>query len=799
VNRRFSVAILIGAVALAPRSGAAQGQAPARTPDSIVVTGLRRVTRHEVLQTTGFTAGQAIGYRDVQRAVEALYATGQYADVQVLQDTAGGRQLLIVRVREQPILSKWTVRGVVRLTERSVKDKVQLSEGRAYNPPAVIRAEGRIDSLYRDQGYYLAKVRTIRLYDPDSSHVRVVFDIDEGRRVAISRIDFQGNTRFHADELVGTMRTKPEGFWWFRSGEYDDDKLREDLLVRLAKFYGDRGYVDFQVLGDTLLVNDSTGKATLVVRVSEGQPREVGAFEIVGNRRFSTEDLEAMYPFSTEARAGVLGIGPTHAAVQYFNQDKWDAATRALQTLYFNNGYIYMTVRHDVIRRVADGKEMVDLRWVINEGQPAIVNKVEIVGNDVTHELVIRDAITVVPGDVYRQDAMIRSYQNISNLGYFEQPLPFPDTRPANDQGDVDIIFRVSEKHTGNINFGASLGQGTGVGGFVGLEEPNLFGRGKRGRIQWQFGQSVNQFDVSYTDPAIRESRISATLDLHDYRVQYQISNLGTLSSRGASLQFGFPAFGDRYTRLFLNYGVDVQTFAGSSSTAFNAEFSCNDCVRSTVGASIARDTRIDLPFPTGGAMHQVSLSQSGGILGGTGNFQRLDLEGHWFAPLGETGTRGKSQIKFVMGLNARSGFVFGNCPFFNQLFTMGGTQYGIPLRGYDEFSITPNGFDPTASVTLANPQAFGKAYFSLTGELGVRLSQMFYISIFSDAGNVWARASAIDPTELFRSAGIGFSMVSPLGPIGVDLAYGFDRTDALGNPMPGWKANIRLGNLLFQ
>src|SRR5438034_11045332 len=93
-----------------------------------------------------------------------------------------------------------------------------------------------------------------------------------------------------------------------------------------------------------------------------------------------------------------------------------------MRTLYYNNGYIYMQPRADVIRRTAaDGKPVVDLRWVINEGQPAIVNKIEIVGNDVTHERVIREAIILLPGDVFRQDALLRSYQNISNLGFFQR------------------------------------------------------------------------------------------------------------------------------------------------------------------------------------------------------------------------------------------------------------------------------------------------------------------------------------------------------------------------------------------
>jgi len=141
-------------------------------------------------------------------------------------------------------------------------------------------------------------------------------------------------------------------------------------------------------------------------------------------------------------------------------------------------------------------------------------------------------------GHVFRQDALLASYQRVSNLGFFNQPLPFPDTRPANEQGDIDVVFHVSEKRTGNINFGASVGQGTGVGGFLGLDEPNLFGQGKRGRFQWQFGKNINDFDVSFTDPAIRESRISGTIGLHNTRVRYVIAGgdiTGVEKAKGAA------------------------------------------------------------------------------------------------------------------------------------------------------------------------------------------------------------------------------------------------------------------------
>ena len=783
----------------APRPCGAQGErATVPVPDSIAAEGGQRNTPLSIIQTSGLVPGRAATYRDLQRALTTLYGTGQFDDVRLEQtSTRAGKNVLVIRVRERPLLVKWAVRGVQQVGEGGVKDKITLTEGRPLDPAAVALSRARVDSLYRAAGYYRARVRPVYVFEGDSTRVRVVFDVEEGRRVAIARVEIEGNTHFTDEQIVERMKTRPEGFWWFQSGEYDDDRVASDLREGLPTFFGGRGYVDFQVLGDTLIVDEAGGKATLVLRVSEGDPYRVGTFEIVGNRRFSTDELATFYPFTEVERTGLLGLGGRPEAM-YFNDQKWQDATQKVQTHYYNSGYIYVRVQPAVLRRTGlDGKPVVDLRWEITEGQPAIVNRVEIRGNEVTHERVIREAIVLIPGDVFRQDALLASYQRISNLGFFNQPLPPPDTRPANEQGDIDVIFRVSEKRTGNVNFGASVGQGTGLGGFLGLDEPNLFGQGKRGRFQWQFGRNINDFEISFTDPAVRESRISGTVSLHNTRVRYVIANVGRLRRRGGSLQFGFPMFGDNYSRLFLSYGIDQQTFSGSSSNqAFGSAFSCNDCIRSTFGASLLRDTRIDLPFPTAGTMVQLGLSQSGGLLGGRGNFQRAELEGKFYAPLGQLSAGGGGGgVKFVLAFSTRSGFVFGDAPFFEQLFTLGGTQFFIPLRGYDEASITPFGYDPNASARGASPNAFGKSFFMMTGELGMRVSQMLYLSTFFDAGNVWARPAQYNPTRLFRGAGVGVAVISPLGPLGIDFAYGFDRTDELGRPKPAWKLHFKLGN----
>jgi outer membrane protein insertion porin family len=86
-----------------------------------------------------------------------------------------------------------------------------------------------------------------------------------------------------------------------------------------------------------------------------------------------------------------------------------------------------------------------------------------------------------------------------------------------------------------------------------------------------------------------------------------------------------------------------------------------------------------------------------------------------------------------------------------------------------------------------------------MTAELGVRLSGMLYLSSFYDVGNVWAQAGDFNPARLFRGAGLGISMVSPVGPMGLAVAYGFDRRDLNGLPAPAWKLHFSIGQLFVQ
>jgi len=816
-TRLLALAVLAaGSAVISPAD--AQDPAPATpqqpgrcaTPDTLIVEGNRRASDGTVRSSVGFTRGQTLTSTSLQQAIRAIYATGQFSDVRLgCVIRPDGSTALRVRVRERPLLRAIRVEGADAVSGRTVRDRVDLVAGTPVDPAAVTRSAAAIDSLYEAKGLYLSQVDVDSVAAGDS--LDLVFRIREGGRIAISGVEIVGNQRLSGEDVVGAMKSKPEGFLWYRPGTFDESELATDVGQRIPGLYASRGFIDAVVTQDTVIIDRRRGKALVRIGIEEGPQYRVGRFDVVGNQRFSSEQVRGYFPFDgegptiTQRVTDVLRGRDRQEGV--FDQERWDAATEALRTAYNNEGYIFAQLNPVLDRTVGpDSVPVVNLRWEITEGNPAIINRVEIVGNDYTEEACIRRQLLVLPGDVFNRDRLIRSYESLANLGFFETPLPNPDVAPSGEEGDVDIVFTVKERRTGNVNFGASMGQGTGVGGFIGLDQPNLFGQCKRGSVQWQFGRYINDANISYTDPAIRGSLVSGTVAAYNTRSQYYIGDLGRSTRRGGSLRFGFPVRNSNWTRAFLSYGGESVKFGGSGLLGeIDDSLSTSSSFRSTLGLDLVRDTRIGLPFAVAGSSQNLSLQFNGGPLGGDMSFQRYTTEVKGYTPIASIGVggMGSQPMQFVLGLTARAGALFGDPGqfFYSQAFALGGVQFGEQLRGYPEFSVTPSGFVDSTSTYQATRGSFGNAYFTTTAELGLRLNSMIYVNAFMDAGNVWRRASDFDPTRLYRGIGLGASVVTPLGPLGLDYAYGLDRTvrdpvTGIVRPAPKWQFHFRLGQL---
>ena len=270
---RAALVAAIGALASAPMlaQGLPSGGDRCAAPDTLLVRGAVRTSAASILTLSGLTAGTRLtAGTEVQRAIQAIFASGDYDDVRASCDLLdNGKAALVFDVRERPLLRDISVVGAKAQTQRAVEDRVELLIGRPVDPALVTRGMARIDSLYQSTGYYLARI-TADTTVIDSTHITLKLRIDEGPRMAISGLIVNGNTRVSSKEIAVSMKTRPEGFLWFRKGTFDDEKYAGDLGERIPALFASYGFLDFQILHDTVMVDRTRGKGVIVAVLDTG-------------------------------------------------------------------------------------------------------------------------------------------------------------------------------------------------------------------------------------------------------------------------------------------------------------------------------------------------------------------------------------------------------------------------------------------------------------------------------------------------------------------------------------------------
>ena len=802
LRTRLLMAVVVALAAATSAAAPAGAQNPgAPTPlvriDSIVARGNVRLAEQAVTGVAGIQAGTLNSWIDIQRAIKNLWATGQYEDIGVNVDGSSGRNVLIIEVLERPVTRLVRITGLESVSEDDVIEESGLQENVPLSRNAMAKAEAYIREELRRNGVPFALIE--RKEEPvpgEDGRVDVVLEVDEGQRITIAQVTFTGNEHFSDEELRAAMDTKQEGFLWFRTGGYNDIEYERDVLESLPGRYRQDGYLDFQVLGDTLIVDPATGKASLELRVDEGRQYRLSEFQVEGASAFETEQLEGYFAEESGGILSALGFGGDDSADEagrVFDAVAFEEAANRVRELYRNEGYLYAQLEPYWERTDEEvaGHPTIRAGWRIQEQTQAYVNRVVIAGNDFTFDRIIRDKIFLLPGDVYSEARLLQSYQNIQSLGFFDAPMPTPDIRPDEETGDVDIIFNVTEKQTGSLTFGTAVGGGVGLSGFLGYDQPNLLGQAKIGSIRWDFGRYIRSFTLSFTDPALFQTTMSGSLSLFDSTDRFFQFATGRRQRRGFSTRFGVPFPGSLRTRVFLGYSLSRTSYEAFRSADDRSLFGLPPGTLSSVSVGITRQTLNHPLFPTSGSMQTWNVELNGGPLGGAGDFIKHTAQAQWMIPIGQLGGQGATpgNVQFAMGIYVRGGALFGDASRFPfESFWMGGVQFGEPLRGYDETSITPQGYFPERGGGIQQIERLGNAYFSTTAEFKTVISSNIGLSAFFDAGNNWEGPGHLNTSRLYRGAGFGVQLVTPFGPIGLDYAYGFDK------PEPGWQLHFKMG-----
>ncbi len=765
--------------------------------DSIVVVGNSRHSDASIIARSGIRPGNIVQQPSIQDAIRRLFSSGDFSDIKIGvggDDPEAG--IFYIAVEERPYITNYHFRGLQRVDEGLIRDTVGLARNSPLDPDRISRARFTALELLSNEGFPTARIDTLIRPDPAfPDDFQVIFDVYEGPRLGVTSIDFVGNDSFSDEELRSALFTNQEGFFWFNSGELKKDEYRRDLAERLPQFYTSHGYLDFEVLGDSIIADNVSGKGRIEIRLNEGPQYLLEDLRITGNRAFPLAVIEPI----VRRNQPEPEEGETYAP---FNFTAFFAAPGEIGDLYRNSGYLSSRALPDVRRvDVEEGEQpRVHASVAIQEGTPSYVREVSIEGNTYTHDRVIRSRLFIFPGDVYSQERLVSSFQAIQGLNFFE-PLP-PDEAinisPRPD-GDIDITLRVQEKQTGTLNFGVTASGFSGLAGFIGYSQPNLFGLAKTGSFRWIFGRRQQDIDLSYSDPEIMGSRYSGTISLRSSRDQFTGFSLGDRRQTGGLTEVGLPLLGLRTTRAFVGYSLFADRVRGLDTAGFIGQrFSLFTGTRSTASFRIVQDSRNNPVFPTQGSRNQIGIRHTGGVLGGDGNYQKLDLTSDWFVPVGQIGGGAGSTsppIELTFGLNFQAGLIFGDNPFFTERYFVGGTQAGIQLRGYDEASITPAGHIPNDSP-FSDLDRVGESFFKTGATFGIKLTSSIFASAFMDAGNVWLDSEQLNPTDLLVGAGFGVSLVTPFGPLGLDYAYGFDRRDLLGRPDPGWELHFKFGRV---
>lgn len=776
----------------------------------ISVDGNQRLSQQDILRNARLFKGMTIQGPEIQQAIKRLWKLKRFGNIQILVDdeTDEGLYLRII-VEEFPVLGEIEFAGNKKKTKRALKEELDLQTGQILSEHAVFEAMEKIRSLYAEKHYHNVIIDTV--YSPGDTGFseNLKFVISIGKKTRIKKISFIGNIVFPERKLLNQFKENKAKKWYLPWGGtwkedlFDSDK---DLLIQ---FYKNKGYRDFYIIDESVQLTENGKGYNILLDVYEGPQYKIRDISWEGNYVHSNEELLHRLNYNSG---------------DIFTEDKFNMAiSERVSPLYTDKGYFYFQI-NPTYTPIDD--DLLDIHFEIVENKIVHIRKININGNEKTHENVIRRELRVFPGDIFSRKKLMDSYREIFMLNFFENVIP--DIIPVSDD-KIDIQFVVIEKNTGQANLSMGYNGMHGFTGGGGFEFPNFRGRGQTVSISYQRGLNANSnttfgnpyssssssknvaayqsFSLSFTEPRLFDTpNLIGGSYFYTSRGQGQGNYLPfDIQQQGGSLRWGRRfRWPDYYFRGSWMIRGSNNKYIADDPTDFDAGFNM-DSINikeedgyysfSSAGISITqtitRDSRNHPEFPTSGSQSIWTSTISGGFLGGNQDYHKYVFDFNYFTPLHNKFT--VSQI-FKAGILKNIDSKDDNHSIIppSARFIMGGIgiPYGEMLRGYTENRVGPFGSTRGGNIMLK---------YSLEFRLSLSSNPTIYALSFFEMGNVWSDTNDLDPFDLKRSAGMGIRVFIPmLGMLGYDIGYGFDYTDydkIYRGPEPhGWEYHLIFG-----
>ena len=704
--------------------------------DSVLVKGNQRVESEAILAVVESKKGESLDYDKLDRDLRAIFAMGYFTDVNVQTEDGPKGKIVTFVVTEKPSVGSITFSGNKKVKADDLSKESGIKLYSILNPNEIRQSVNRLKDFYRNKGYYNVEIKD-RIEDLPGNQVALIYDITEGEKYYIKKIEFIGNTKFDDGDLKDVMETKEKGIFSFitKSGLLDERKLETDLQ-RITTFYNNHGYIRAKT-GEPKVTYDKEGGLIVTIQIEEGERYAVNEVKVEGDLIVPEDELLKKISINKE---------------KYINREVVRKDVLSLRDVYADQGYAYAEVAP--LTKEDDKKHQVDITYRINPGKKVRFERINIYGNTVTRDKVIRRELDVIEGEYYTGRGLRKSNERLQRLGFFEDVEI--QTKKGSEDDLMVLDINVKEQPTGSFSLGAGYSGYDGPTGIISVSQKNLFGRGQQLGASIKVSGKSSEFDIRFTEPWLFDRRISAGVDLYKWSREYDDY---TRDSFGGALRSKFPLGLDEYTVGTAKYVYDDSTISDVESTApLSLQQEQGTYLTSSITLGIERDSRDKLWNTSRGSENEFTFEYAGGFLGGDVYFNRYELKSAWYFPLPwDTSFMVQGRWGWI---EQREG---GALPDY-QKYRIGGIN---TVRGYDWYSITLT--DPATGEDIGGEKMM---VYNVEYRFPLLKDQGIIGVVFFDAGNVFGKDDTFTFSDIRKSVGAGLRWYSPLGPIRVEYGY---------------------------
>ena len=720
---------------------------------NVQVRGTERAGEDAVRANLTIRPGVSFTNADIDESVKRLYSTGYFSDVRI--SVSGST--LVVSVSENQLINQVVFNGNRKIKDDKLAAVVRTQPLGPYNQELINADIERIREAYSAIGRSDIEITT-QTASVGQGRVNLAFVINEGDRTKIANINFVGNQAYGDGRLQSVILTKESGPLSFltRKDVYNADKLRADEDA-LRQFYYNHGYPDFRIISSEAVLDEATNQYNITFTVEEGPRYRFGDVVVESTvEGVNSEDLQGL----VRTRSGdTYDAGDVQKSMEAISQRVASA------------GYPFARVTPRGDRNFAN--QTVGVSYLVDQGERAYVERIEVRGNTRTRDYVIRREFDFSEGDAFNQQMVSRAKRRLEALGYFTTVNISTSQGSAPDR--VVVIVDVEDQPTGSFGIGA--GYSAGGDGLIleaSIEEKNFLGRGQFIRIAVGGGlDDARSYNLSFTEPYFLGYRLAAGFDI--FRSQTSSESYYDYQEQGVTLRVTAPITEDlattfRYTYKEIQYDGEGDWRSGLSAP-YEALVEEGGFVQSSVSQTLTYNTLDNNTLAREGIYASITHEYAG--LGGDSEYYKVYGRGRYFHLLSE-------EADIIGSVAVGGGHVVGtgdNLNVFDQ-FQLGGRL----VRGFENNGIGPrmtNGdaiggttyFTASAEVTFPMP-AFPED-FGLRGAL------------FADAGTLYGndvdlRGEAVQGTDMAwrASVGAGIQWASPFGSIRFDYAFPIVKED---------------------